>query len=536
MRKVRLPSFFPYCRRLILSSRDDGSGFSSGYIPLDGSERIESVYSLIKSGHFVAPLNKIETIHEVYVGVNQICRTEFPIFSSDDVLNFFVHQDEIMKRILIKRDFWVLQDFNDPELNRSYGLQNLFFDNYKWSQVLWKRFQQFVEEYYPLSEHTHLLYQDYLQLIKSFATFEKGVSIRSVLPNYVRLHPPYGISFPSRFSSEPLLLLKNWVDKFRKPLKINKALVVDCGCGVSVFALANSGILSVCGVDPRPRAVHQCRSDAKKYVKLHRTKFEVAELFPIRNERKKYDLVFFYPDEDLIQSLSTPAKNTYAPSLSGLSGKFEQFFDTVSEFLSDTGVIVICSTNLMSLLKPFQPHPIEFEVKVNRRFVILDYFDCPMKCWSRAKYSSFSVTLPSGVSQQARSELWVLHKISALHNFAHFHGIPGSGTSCAKMKWSGSPLSVSRLRSLRHQIESAGGDWGTYKSRLLTLLQERSDIEEDDVAESLHMALDITFPEKLAKEAQKRIGIKLKQEKEFNEHVASTFKDFSPRAVFDKSH
>lgn len=533
MRRVVQPNCFRFFRHLILSSQEGSCSFSDGFVPLDGSERIESVYSLIKSGHFVAPLLKIETIHDVFVGIKQICRTEFPVLSAEDVQNYFVSEDELIKKIVINRDFWTLKDFNDPELNRSYGLQNCFFDNYKWSQVLWKRFQQFVEEYFPLSEHTHLIYQDYLELIRSFAAFEKGVPVHSLLPKYVRLHPPYGILPPSRFSMEPLLLVKNWIEKFRKPLRIQKALVVDCGCGAGTFALSCCGIPSVCGVDPRPRAISQCRLDAKKYLRFSRTKFQVSDFLPCSTS-EKYDLIFFYPDEDLMQMLTAVSRNMYAPSLSGLNGKFEQFFDDAGELLSDNGVIVISTTNLLSLLKPFQAHPIEFEVKVNRRFIILDYFDCPMKGLAKAKYLSSSLVLPSSVCQQARSELWVLHKVSALQNFGHFHGIPGSSTSSSNMKWSGSSLSISRVQSLRSRIENAGGDWRTYKSRLLTLLQERSVVEEDEVAEAVRMALDVTFPEKLAKVAQERISEKLRREKEFDKHVASNFKDKSPRELFDK--
>lgn len=523
-------------RSLTLSSRSADYAFSEGFVPLEGSEGIDSVYNLVKAGHFVAPLHKIETIHDVFVGINSLCRTEFPIFSAEDVRNYFVFQDEILKKLLIRRDFWVLKDFNDPELNRSYGLQNFFFDNYKWSQVLWKKFQLFVEEYYPLSEHSHLVYQDYLKLIHSFSIFEKGVAVHSLLPKYMRLHPPYGICSPTRVSTEPLFLLKNWIEKFKRPLKINKALVVDCGCGASAFALSHWGISFVCGVDPRPRAINQCRADGRNYSKFCRTKFEVAEFLPTSSGHSKFDLILFFPDEDCIQMLTMPSSNLYAPSDSGIEGKFEQFFDDAGDLLSDNGVIVICTTNLMSFLKPFQAHPVEFEVKVNRRFVILDYFDCPFKGLAKAKYLSSSLSLPHVVSQQARSELWVLHKVSAIDNFSHFHGIPGSASSSCNLKWSGSPLSISRLQSLRSSVECLGGEWGTYKSRLLTSLQERTDIEEDDMAESVRMTLDVTFPEKLAGMARERISEKLQKEKEFNTEVGLTFTSNSPRELFDLSH
>lgn len=510
----------------------DCQSFPSGFIPLDGSERIESIYSLVKAGHFVAPLEKIETVHKAFIGVRELCKAEFPILCGEDVTSSLLAQNELLKRILIKRDFWTLSDFNDAELNKSYGLQNAFFDNYKWSQVLWKRFQQYVENFFPISEHTHLYYYEYEDLIRSFGIFEKGVKSSSLLPKSFFLHPPYGIPTLMKVAEEPLLLLKCWLRNFRSLLMLNRALVVGCGCGVSAFSVRNAGVSMVCGVDSRPRAIQACRSDSQRIKKFSNMKFHVAELFP--SKEKKYDLIVFYPDGELISAFSDNKSDAFTFSQTGYNGLVEQFFDEVEDYLSDSGVIAFCSSNLQSIITPFAPHPVEYEVKVNRRFVILDYFDSPMKNTVQAHYNSSKIVLPLDAQRKMRSELWVLHKLSAIDQFAYLHGIPGAAAPSMSCRRRLSQINLFRHKSLKFSIENRGENWGDYKRRLISLLQERSDVEEDDVAEAMRMSLDPTYPEELAVKAKQRVENKLKKEEDFNKSVSSFFRCLSPREVFDK--
>lgn len=535
MRGIRRLSSFLQNRCITLNPQtaEGTTKYPSGFVSLDGSEPIEVVYSLVKSGLFISPRNKIETIHQAFVGVKQLCVTECPVVTPNDLCKVLITQSELLNRVLIPRDFWTLSDFNDPELNRSYGVQNLFFDNYKWSQVLWKRFQQFVEEYFPLSEHTHLRYQEYEELIRSFAAFEKGLRLYPVLSKDVRLHPPFGIRPPSRYALEPLKLLKLWIRNFKSPLMLNKALIVNCGCGTSTFAIKQCGIPMVCGVDSRPRAIRGCRKDAE----IHRTystmKFQVGELFPSTMSQQKYDLIFFYPDEDLIEMCCGSSTSMYAPSFTGYKGKLEQFFDEVDSYLSDTGVIAIASSNLMSILRPFEPNYIEYEIKVNRRFVVLDYVDALMKSTVKPQMLSSTISLPHEAQRKIRSELWILHKLKAIDKFGYLHGIPGATPPSTLGRWKVSTMNLGRQHRIRKVVEQSGEDWGTYKGRLLTMLQEKNDVEEDELAETVRMTMDPTYPEELAKKSRKRVLQKMHEESQFHNIVATTFKDKSPREVFD---
>ncbi|KPI88288.1 hypothetical protein ABL78_2587 [Leptomonas seymouri] len=513
-----------------------------GYVPIDGTESIDALYALVKRGHFVAPLNRIESIHRASIGVRALCRSEYPVIAAQDVLTLHAREKEILCRLLIRRDFWTLEDFNDPELNQSFGIQNLYFDNYKWSQVLWKRFQAFVEEYFPLSEHTHLLYSEYMQLIRSFSAFEQGVAVKPALSRSVRLHPPYGAVTPTKFTLEPILLLKNWLVNFRGPLVLNKALVPNSGSGVTAFAVRACNIPMVRGLDSRPRFVAASRRDAARYPKLRGVSFQVAELLPTVDEHKirgkrqgKYDLVVYYPDEEIISCFVDGEMDPFAPTAQGLAGKLEEFFEKVASHMTENGIVAICCTNIYSLLFPEAPHPVEYEIKVNRRFVILDYYDTPARFSGniRSKFLDPVIECKPELKKKLRSELWVLHKVESINHYGYVHGIPGAKPPNME-KWRGKQMGLVRQRALKDHVRLMGGNWGDYKSRLVQMLQEQTEEEEDGVAESIRMAFDPTYPAKLAEQARIAGETMAKEREAFHRSVALEYPGISPREAFLK--
>ncbi|KAG5474234.1 hypothetical protein LSCM1_03012 [Leishmania martiniquensis] len=518
----------------------DAVRFPLGYVPVDGSESIDSVYALLKQGHFVAPLNRIEAIHKVSVGARALCRSEYPVVAVQDVLMLHLREKEILGRVLIRRDFWTLDDFNDAELNQSFGVQNLYFDNYKWSQVLWRRFQAFVEEYFPVAEHTHLLYSEYVQLIRSFSSFEQGTLVRPSLPKTMRLHAPYGALMPSKFTQEPILLLKNWLLNFRGPLMLHRALVLNAGSGVLAFATKLCHVPMVRGVDPRPRFIEACRKNAARSAKLANVSFQVAEMFPeVRKVERdgprkgKYDLVIFYPDEEIVSALWDGEEDLFAPTAQGYAGKLEEFFENVTPHLTENGVIAVCCTNVHALLYPDAPNPIEYEVKINRRFVILDYYDAPARYSGnvRTRFGEPAVECHPELKRKLRSELWILHKTESINHFGFIHGIPGAKPPNVD-KWRTKSMGLERRKALKDHVRLMGGNWGDYKGRLLRMLQEQTDEPEDDVAECLRMTLDPTYPNVLAERARKSVEAGEKAKADFHRSVALEYRDCSPREAF----
>jgi hypothetical protein len=539
----------PYFRRIFaraLTLRPeatvDPERYPLGYVPIDGTESIDSLYALLKRGYFVAPLSRIESIHKASIGARALCRSEYPVISAQDVLTLHAREKEILGRLLIRRDFWTLEDFNDPELNQSFGIQNLYFDNHKWSQVLWKRFQAFVEEYFPLSEHTHLLYSEYMHLIRSFSAFEQGVVVKPALPKSIRLRPPYGAVIPTKFTLEPILLLKNWLLNFRGPLMLNKALVLNSGSGVMAFAVRVCSVPMVRGLDPRPRFVAASRKDAARYPKLSGVSFQVAELLPPGSEgvnvdkrHGRYDLTVYYPDEEIVSSLYDGETDPFAPTAQGFAGKLEEFFENAASHMTENGIIAICCTNIFSLLFPDAPHPVEYEVKINRRFVVLDYYDTPARFSGniRTQFLDPVIECKPELKKKLRSELWILHKVESINHYGYIHGIPGAKPPNME-RWRTKQMGLERQKALKDHVRLMGGDWGDYKSRLVSMLQEQTDEPEDDVAEAIRMALDPTYPAKLAEQAKHAAESVAKEREAFHRSVALEYKDCSPREAFAK--
>lgn len=544
-------------RGLVLrpESTVDPERYPQGYVALTGHEPIEAVYALLVQGHLVAPQRLIETVHTVYQGVRLLCASEYPILSVQDIVTCHARTSELLSRILIPRDFWTLEDFNDPELNSSFGVQNLYFDNYKWSQVLWRRFQSFVDHYFPLGEHSHLLYAQYVQLIRSFAVFEQGTVAYPVLPRAIKLHPPYGSTALSKSALEPLVLLKRWVGNFRPLLRLSSALVVRASSAVVPFVVRMAGVPMVRGVDPSPRAIEACRNDARADRRLSTVSFQVAELFPEANgeaTRRTYDLVVYYPDDDIVSTFWNDGDgvtnfvggfgdsgHATTSRTTRFSDDLSYFFERVGEYLSESGVVAICCTNVNSLLHPHVPHPIEFEVKHNRRFVIMDYYDAPM----RHRTSSLSTKKVNGrvnhlyhMADKVRSELWILHKVEAIHRFGYIHGIPGAKPPPTALHRQARAKMRQRRAVLKQHAELMGVEWGDYKSRMASMMQEQCDEPEDDYAEVVRMASDPTYPAELANRARTAVEANIAADAQFHKSVAQEYGDsaVSPRDAFDR--
>jgi hypothetical protein len=520
-------------------------------VPLTGEEPIDTVFDMLKEGHFVAPKNTIESIHNVHIGVRKLLLKELPHTTFDEVVHFQRRHRELNARILLQRDFWALNDFNDSELNSSFGIQNLFFDNYQWSTKLWKEFIPFAARWFPLNDHSHLTYDEYLKLLRSFAASINGIRVTPLLPKNARLRPSFCSPVPSRLQRQPMILFRVWLENFRKPLGLQKALVVRGGCGLLPLVTRSCGVPMVRMADPSPTAVEAARKDSLQLASLfHSISYQVASLFPDElsgaratskgtndedSRQGKYDLIVYYPDQHLLQGFGDEPY-AFAPGMVGFRGDLEAFFEKAGEYLSESGVIAICTTNFSALADPTAPHPIEYEVKVNRRWIILDYYDreLPKSIAQGDPDGVSSVPLLGEMRNKLKAELWILHRVESLKSFAHIHKIPGAeAPSSTRGHWRHKGLSTHRRRAMKQQVELMGGNWGDYKERLVNMLQDSHHSDEDETAEAVRMALDPTYPSVLAERA--RVAMERNQEEraEFHKNVRATFIDQSPRMMFD---
>ena len=518
----------------------DPENFPLGYIPLQGSEAIDFVYDAVKKGHFVASRTTLEVVHNAYMGVHKLLLAEFVTedASVEELIALQHRRRELLSRVLVSRCFWEHSDFNDPMLNQSFGRQNDLFDNYQWSQVLWKEFKAFAEQWYPVSDHSHLPYGDYMKLIEGFYHFKEGVRMRPLLPRGHKLRPAFGTVVPNKLVRDPLALYMTWLKQFRTALPLNRCLVVRGGCGVAALATRLCGIQMVRMTDPSPFAVRSAKADATRLGYLYRhMSFVTADMFPPSSvPNNKYKLIMYYPDQHLLQGIyDDDTSETFAPGLSGLDGDLEQFFEKAGEYLDDAGVLVVVCTNFTSLIRPGKPHPVEYEVKANRRWMVLDYYDRRVVVRPTVRAGDFELPLAGRLRKQLRCELWVLHKTTSLGHFGWMHGIPGAVPPATAVRaWANKSAINGRRRILKSQAELGGADWGEYKDRMLRAMQEQTGEPEDDEAQEMRMAIDPTYPMELAQQSRMLVEANMAARRDFHERVAAEFTDQSPREAFDK--
>ena len=628
-----LPTTSTQTRNLMI--RPDGTvdpvRFPLGYIPITGKETLDVLFTMLKEGHFICAETNIETTHYAFVGVSRLIEREFNVSRDvmvdasrsdptvtgansslaemkqrsrenatliDEIIFMQAKKKDILDRILLKRDFWNYEDFNDKRMNASFGVQNKFFDNYQWSQYLAFQFQTFAEKWLPASSHTHITYRQYLSLIVYFAAQVKGVSMSPILPASYKLHPPYLVPYPPPGGArQPIDLLGLWLSHFKSPLMIRKLLVVNGGCGVVGMMAKYRGIPMVRVVDPSAIAMQGAKADAERMgPKFRGVSFQtVSDLFPpllppekqhaVDHARAKgtapppglvphddYNAIVYHADMPILRALQgseSPEGDSYrfAPGLSGYTRDLEAFFEQASRHLSKSGVIVILSSNLYSLAYPDRPNPIELEIKANRRWMVVDYYDRPMNAIGREFQRGTNVGVKQNVSgvglrvedfamggegsggvvspgagieedsslsilssaptfrNKLRSELWVLHRVDALEEFGWLHGIPGAQVPSSVLKhWNRKKLRNHRVHMIKKQVELHGGDWGEYKTRMLRVLQDNGENgDEDDEAVQIRMALDPTYPEVLAKRARAHMERKAQEMHVFHETSRRAF-------------
>ena len=169
------------------------------------------------------------------------------------------------------------------------------------------------------------------------------------------LHPFYGTYVPSRTSH--LELFGTWLSAYKGP----RATAIDVGTGSGVLALmlCRHNFEKVLATDTNPNAIESVRRE----LKLLRGKPPVTPILTdlLGDDTAPVDLIVFNPpwmqggQNDMLDS-----------ALYFTPGLFERFFDRAHARLSPDGRVVLLFSNVMSLVQPELPHPIERELEQGR--------------------------------------------------------------------------------------------------------------------------------------------------------------------------
>ncbi|RLD80637.1 MAG: methyltransferase type 11, partial [Bacteroidetes bacterium] len=212
-----------------------------------------------------------------------------------------------------------------------------------------------LEILYPDLRDFMLAFPQVQGLNSAWQWYEKGVSI-PVLRN--RIHPWYGVYFPSRF--EHLQLFDNWLKRYGGAKK--SAMDIGIGSGVLSLQLMKHGFQKVYGTDTNPNAIIGL-TQFMRGTKLAR-KIEIDHGHLFAKWKQKTELIVFNPPW-----LPTSLELERLDEAIYYNNKlFNDFFKEAKERLLPDGKIVLLFSNLAQITNVSEQNPIEKELAEGGRF------------------------------------------------------------------------------------------------------------------------------------------------------------------------
>lgn len=210
----------------------------------------------------------------------------------------------------------------------------------------------FLKELYPNQDAFFLPLLDVQALFGAWKSYEEGISF-PVLGH--RLHPFWGTYLPHRMTH--LELFGTWLSQYQGSRRVG--FDVGVGCGVLAFMMCRAGFEQVMGTDSNLNAVESVIRDQKRV--SYSAPLELMHTDLLSNVSATADLIVFNPP----WIPGTPA-DTIQQALMYQDGLFERFFDQVMDRLAPKGRVVLVFSNVLRLVRPDAPHPIEQELQRNR--------------------------------------------------------------------------------------------------------------------------------------------------------------------------
>jgi hypothetical protein len=246
-----------------------------------------------------------------------------------------------------------------------------------------------LKKFYPDNDHFCLTFPQVQGLNSAWQWYQNGISI-PVLRN--KMHPYYGIYFPTRF--EHLVLFDNWLKRYKGPKKT--AIEIGIGCGVLTMQLIQHNFQKVYATDINPNAIVGLIESMGTTKLSRKIELDFAHLFG--KWEKQTELIVFnppwLPENHTISSIDEAIY--YNKTL------FTDFFIAAKKRLLPEGKLVLIFSNLAQITNVTTEHPIETELAEGNRFQL-------EKC---IKKTVKAASIKTKRNQHWRSteevELWVL--------------------------------------------------------------------------------------------------------------------------------
>jgi len=246
-----------------------------------------------------------------------------------------------------------------------------------------------IEKLYPEISDFLLSFPQVQGLNSSWQWYKNGISI-PVLRN--KLHPYYGIYFPTRF--DHLILFDNWLKRYDGPKKT--AFDIGIGSGVLSFQMLKHGFQKVYGTDTNPNAIvglEEYMGDTKLSRKIE---LDYGHLFG-KWEKPTELIVFNPPWLPASHNLESVDEAIYYNE-----DLFPSFFEEAKKRLLPEGKLVIIFSNLAQISNVTNDHPIEKEIADGGRFKL-------EKCLrKKVKSASKKTKRDQHWRSSEEVELWIL--------------------------------------------------------------------------------------------------------------------------------
>ena len=502
-------------------------------------DSIDNIYPFLRAGRNILVKESLEVAATYQHYLVELCQLELPAVDVPSLVQQQCVTKAMNDCLLIDRDLESYPDFIDAFANTTFSLHREYFEETHWNKSIGREMLKYAEAVYPKISHQYLSVATYLSLIDAFAASRNGVAYPKLLGSS-RLRPMFGVHVPKAIHLQHVQLFRTWFRTMRKPLMLDRVLCLSSGLGVLPLALCEFKLHGIFCTDPNPRAIESLVESLKTYREGSYKDTVIcqnAALFPqLDTSKLKFDCVVYSPD---ILRFSTYEvhETPYAPGLSGIDGEIETFFEKAAEYLRDWGVAVVVTTNFRTLLEPSKPHPVEYEIKHNRRWVVLDYYEAPMKRLDHAfPESEFTPKFVQRVRDSLRAEIWILHTVEAIGQFGFVHGVPNAAPPDAvRSSWGNRRLKQYQKRVIRECADSIGTTVRNIRDRLASVLSDADEsADKDSEAEYIQMKLDpARFMAKLKAKREEYLKTRDADRLEREEHIARSYAGQSPRDVFD---
>ncbi len=247
-----------------------------------------------------------------------------------------------------------------------------------------------LEKLYSEEETFLLSFTQVQGMNSSWQWYLKGIDIPVVSG---KLHPYYGVYFPTRF--EHLTLFENWLMQYRGEKKL--AYDIGIGCGILSFIMTEYGFEKVIGTDLNPNAIIGTEEEIIRRSADEEIELRLGNLFA--GSEEVGEIIVFNPPWLPAKKINSEIERAIYYE----EGLFSEFFNEANRWLGEEGKIVILFSNLAELTDPANEHPIKKELAMGR-------FTKELFIQKRVESSSNKTKREQPLREKEAVELWVLRR------------------------------------------------------------------------------------------------------------------------------